>query len=107
MIARGQCLCLGERGEGHEQDKERADKVRLASDFGELCRLWGYTYEEHVALIKVRCRSVKRLDLICRRAGRVFIGRTSLAVEEGREENTADDGGGQARGVFASWVVDE
>jgi|ERR1700722_13160457 len=35
------------------EDKQRYERIRKASDFGELCRIYGYVHEEHVVLTKV------------------------------------------------------
>ena len=37
------------------EDRILARKIAKAADFGELCRLFGYTHEEHVVLTKVQC----------------------------------------------------
>ncbi|KAG1737865.1 Alpha/Beta hydrolase protein [Suillus paluster] len=37
---------------GKSKAEDVADAIRQAKDFGELCRYWGYTHEEHVVLTK-------------------------------------------------------
>jgi lysosomal acid lipase/cholesteryl ester hydrolase len=34
------------------KERELNDRIRTAQDFGELCRIFGYTFEEHVVLTK-------------------------------------------------------
>ncbi|KAG0708578.1 Alpha/Beta hydrolase protein [Suillus ampliporus] len=40
------------RVKGKSKAEDAADAIRKAKDFGELCRYWGYTHEEHVVLTK-------------------------------------------------------
>jgi len=40
------------RKKDHSAEKESADRVLHARDFGELCEIYGYTHEEHVVLTK-------------------------------------------------------